>query len=315
MRICFLFRGENERFSRGYMNSCNNINNWNRTLFQDVLSKGHTYEITFITYPSNVLELLCSLIRPNHLVINQSISQTQNCKDIAKWILEHKDEYDRFIILRFDILYKLPITEWNHWTSNGITLLNKDVCWLDERLCSDLVFICDQEMIEPFSKALIYTRRQAHQVSQYLCINDIPFNLMFDDFYHIYNHPYYAIAMLNPEPNLDVPFQMTLPDPVDFVERSVTYKKLIQMGLDSTDHCCIVVNDEASVQTKIPEISYLYSVFTWISFKSKYIDEVKKIHTKKRFLYHTDIKPTFTLEIEGFNLTEQEKSDFTPRDS
>ena len=315
MRICFLFRGENERFTRGYMNSCNNIQNWNRTLFQDVVSKGDTYDIAFITYPSSILELLCSLMRPTHLVINQSISQTQNCKDIAKWIDAHKNDYDRFVILRFDILYKLPITEWNHWTSTGITLLNKDVCWLDERLCSDLVFICDQEMIEPFSKALIYTRRQAHQVSQYLCLHDIPFHLMFNDFYHIYNHPYYAIAVLNPEPNLDLPFQMTLADQVDFVERSVTYKKLVGMGLDCTDHCCIIVKDESSIQTKIPEISYLYTVFTSVSFDSPFIEDLKKIHTKKRFVYDTDKTPTFTLEIDTFNLTNQEKEDFTPRDS
>ena len=315
MKICFLFRGENERFSRGYMNSCNNINNWNRTLFQDVISKGHTYEITFITYPSRILEVLSSLIRPNHLIINESISQTQNCKDIAKWILEHKNDYDRFIILRFDILYKLPITEWNHWMSNGITLLNKDIHWLDERLCSDLVFICDKESIEPFSKALIYTRRQAHQVSQYLRLHDIPFNLMFDYFFHIYNHPYYAIAVLNPEPNLDKPFQITIPDPVNFLEKSITFKKLIEMGLDSTDHCCIVMKDKASILTKIPEISYLYTVFTSISFDSPFIEDLKKIHTKKRFLYETVMTPTFTLEIDTFNLTNQEKEDFTPRDS
>ena len=43
--------------------------------------------------------------------------------------------------------------------------------------------------------------------------------------------------------------------------------------------------------------------------------ELKKIHTSKRFLYDTDKEPTFTLDIDTFNLTEQEKGDFTPRDS
>jgi hypothetical protein len=138
---------------------------------------------------------------------------------------------------------------------------------------------------------------------------------MFTDFYHIYNHPYYAIAVLNPEPNLDIFFQMTIPDQIDFVKRSVTYKKLIEMGLDCTDQCCIVVNDEASLLTKIPEISYLYTVFDWISFDSPFIEELRKIHTAKRFIYYTDKQPTFTLNIDTFNLTEQEKSDFTPRHS
>jgi hypothetical protein len=299
------------------MNSCYNIENWSNALFHDVRSAGHTYDIVFHTYTSNCLELLTSLLHPRYIELNLSISQTANCKNIAKWLREHVNEYDRFVILRFDILYRIPITQWPHWNSTGIILVNRDKHWLDERLCTDFVFIADAESIQDLAKGLEYTRRQAHQVSQYFYRNDIPFHLMYSEIYGIQNHPLYLVKGVEPDPVVGTIF-FGIPFSDSYVvESSITYSSIIKNnnGYPDIEHCRIRLNSKESITDKIPEICYLYTVFKWISFESPFTEELKKIHTAKRFLYDTNKEPTFTLNIDTFNLTEQEKCDFTPRDS
>ena len=317
MKVCLLFRGENERVhpKRGYMNSCFNIENWETTLFNDLKSAGHTYDIVFHTYETRSLEMLTSLLVPKYVEINPSVSQVTNCKNVADWIILHKNEYDRFIIIRFDIIYRIKITEWPKWNEKGLFIVNREKHWLDERLCTDFVFIADKNSVEDLVGALRYTRRQAHQVLQYFYLNDIQFHLMYDEVYTIENHPLYLIVGLEPPPNFSEKFQ-GIPIPC-MLPYSQTYSEILKKngGELNTKHCCIRLNNETSIKSKISEVCYLYTVFEWISFDSPFIEELRKIHTAKRFIYYTDKQPTFTLDIDTFNLTEQEKSDFTPRDS
>jgi len=318
MKICFLFRGENERNnSRGYMNSCYNIENWSKTLFDDVLAAGHIYDIVFHTYESNCLEMLTSLVHPTYVELHPSISQTANCKNVAKWLREHADEYDRVVIIRFDILYRIPITQWPQWNSKGILLVNRDKHWYDERICSDFIFIADKEYVQDLAKGLEYTRRQAHQVSQYFYRNDIPFQLMYTNYYGLQNHPLYIVKGLEPDPILDTEFPGIALSKTDVLACSTTYSIMIKKnnGYINTTHCKIILSNKSSIIDKVAEICYLYTVFEWISFESPFIEEIKKIHTSKRFQYDTDKEPTFILDIDTFNLTEQEKGDFTPRNS
>jgi hypothetical protein len=299
------------------MNSCYNIENWSKTLFNDVLAAGHTYDIVFNTYTSNCLEMLTSLLLPKYVELHPSISQTANCKNVAKWLREHADEYDRFIIIRFDILYRIPITQWPQWNSTGIILVSRDKHWYDERICADFIFIADKEYVQDLAKGLEYTRRQAHQVSQYFYRNDIPFQLMYTNYYGLQNHPLYIVKGLEPDPVLDTDFPGIAFSEEDVLACSTTYSSMVKKnnGYPCTEHCRIQLYTQESIIDKISEICYLYTVFKWISFESPFIDELKKIYTSKRFLYDTDKTPTFTLNVETFNLTEQEKADFTPRDS
>jgi len=317
MKICLLFRGENVRVHqfRGYMNPLFNIDNWTNTIFNDLIEKGHTYDIVFHTYNSSSLEMLTSLLIPKYVEINPSVSQVTNCKLVADWISKHKNEYDRFIILRFDIIYRIKITKWPKWNENGVFIVNREKHWLDERIGADFIFMCDQDYVKDLAAALRYTRRQAHQVLQYFCINDIPFHLMYDDVFNIDKHPLYLIVGLEPPPDFSSPYEGE--KQTDILKNSKTYAGLLEKngGEFKKDHCCIKLYNEQYIIDKIPEICYLYTVFEWISFDSPFIEELKKIHTAKRFLYETDKEPTFTLDVDTFSLTEQEKSDFTPRDS
>lgn len=317
MKICFLFRGDNERHNhRGHMIPMNNIDNWNKTLFEDATSNGYSYDIVFHTYPSNSLEMLTSLLKPKYSEINPCISQTVNLKNVAKWMREHRNEYDRFIIIRFDVLYRISLTKWRCWDQTGIIIVNRDVHWLDERLCSDFIFICDKESIDNLADGLNYRKREftgGHQVMQYFDLYDIPYHLMYTEFYNMYQHPLYVTKGEEPDPNLTEIYPGT-PVP-DIKHKSKTYVGLLEKngGEFDKEHCRLILHRKESLIDKVPEISYLYTVFKWISFDSPFIEELKSIHTKKRFIYDTIMVPTFILNVDEFNLTEQEKGDFAPR--
>jgi hypothetical protein len=101
----------------------------------------------------------------------------------------------------------------------------------------------------------------------------------------------------------------------DIKHKSKTYVALLEKNGGEFDkgHCRLVLHKKESLIDKVPEISYLYTVFKWISFDSPFIEELKSIYTKKRFIYDAYIPATFTVNIDEFNLTEQEKGDFAPR--
>jgi hypothetical protein len=122
---------------------------------------------------------------------------------------------------------------------------------------------------------------------------------------------------LEPDPVLDTKFTGVPFSEVDVLACSKTYSSIIKNnnGYPNTEHCRIKLYNQESILGKLPEICYLYTVFEWISFESPFIEELRKIHTAKRFLYEADKTPTFTLDVDTFNLSEQEKSDFIPRDS
>jgi hypothetical protein len=196
MKVCLIFRGENIRNKWGSVNALNNINNWNRTIFDDLKMKHIDYDIYFFTYHTEILEDLEKILNVKK-IFKEGFNSQNECMDfISNFMIENKNLYDRFVILRFDFLYRLKITEWNNWNSNGIILVNKDVNWPTKKLYADIIFIIDKQMIETFQKVLKSNNRIAgHTVGKNLFENNINFYIMYEDFYHMDNHPLHALAL------------------------------------------------------------------------------------------------------------------------
>jgi hypothetical protein len=263
-------------------------------LFKDLPSQD--YDITFITYESPVLEMLTSFLKPKTLLIKPSISQIQNMRDVADYCLENKDTYTRFIILRFDVLYRIPLLSWTIWKEPGITLVNRDAHWFDEKLYSDHVFIVDKGFVEPFRKAVYHTTRQPHQVGQYLALHKIPINLMFDTFHNNDSHPLYTMSI---ESVNDSSFKAAeIESPLSY---NSTYVSFIEKGLKETECCRILVPSKEVFFAKLPEINYLTTVFTKIIFSSECIDLIRPIYSGPQFAYN-ELGQFFTIDLESFTL-------------
>ena len=292
MKICFLFRGET---LRGSSNALNNLENWQAMLFKDLPPQD--YDITFITYDSPVVEMLESFLKPKTLLIKPSISQIQNMRDIADYCLDNKDYYDRFIILRFDVVYRIPLLSWNIWNKPGITLVNRDVHWFDEKLYADHVFIVDKDFTEPFRKGVYHTTRQPHQVGQYLTVHKVPINLMYDTFHTNDSHPLYTLSVEsanNASFNVKEIENPLLNNPI--------FSSFLEKGMMSTEVCKVLIPSKKIFFSKLPEINYLKTVFDSIICISDFTDDIKTIYSDSQFSFNMSAQ-CFTIDLETFSLT------------
>jgi hypothetical protein len=291
MKICFLFRGET---IRGSANALNNVENWQAMLFKDLPRQD--YDITFITYESPILEMLTSFLKPKILLIKPSISQIQNMRDIADYCLENKDTYDRFIILRFDVLYRIPLLSWNIWNKPGITLVNRDAHWYDEKLYSDHVFIVDKDFTEPFRKGVYHTTRQPHQVGQYLALHKVPINLMYDTFHTNESHPLYTMSLESVNNTSFKAIEIENP-----LLNNPIYSSFLEKGMMSTNVCKLIISSKKIFFSKLSEINYLKTVFDSIICISDFTDDIKLIYSDSQFIFNTSVQ-CFTINLETFSL-------------
>ena len=131
-RLCLIFRGENKRDYIKSISAIENIINWREMLFDDLKNKNeYAYDIVFVTYDSEILYELKKEIGPTDVIINnkENSSQASLFGTVNEYIQGHKTIYDRFVILRFDIIYKVAITDWPKWAINSITVPCKDITW------------------------------------------------------------------------------------------------------------------------------------------------------------------------------------------
>jgi hypothetical protein len=212
MKVCIIFRGDNVREShtdvnRRYIDILMCWDNLKKTLVDDLINNGHECEIVFITYPSEIIEKIKEVINPKYIEIHNKEYQKKNFEDVVTYMNNHKNEYDRFVILRCDFRYRFGITKWPKWNETGLFLVNKDVHWPSRYLYSDILFIVDSNSLNLFSSAFSYTKYcdTLHDMVTYLYVNKDPFHLMYDEYYHMDKHPLHSLASLEPEVDLDNP--------------------------------------------------------------------------------------------------------------
>lgn len=214
MRVCIIFRGEN---SRNRMDAkytyCDIILCWNnikKTICDDLINNGHSYDISFITYPSEIIEEIKKVIDPKYLILHDKISQIENFKNVGRFMKEKQNEYDRFVILRCDFRYRFGITKFPKWNETGIFIVNRDVTWNTQKLYADILFMVDSKEVDIFIKASESDNfcGSLHALGRYLYNNNIPFHLMYEGYYHMHNHPLKSMPNYEEEPDLDNPKQI-----------------------------------------------------------------------------------------------------------
>jgi hypothetical protein len=212
MKICIIFRGENVRPN---VHLDKNVENWKTTIFNNIINNNYDPYITFITYDSNMLDYLKKEINPNEVILypyrnnDDGQSQIYNFEKVNDYIQINKNKFDRFVILRFDIIYNINITRWNCWTETGIILPSKDITWNSTLLYNDLVFIIDKDYdifneavkymmnLNNIPKHMRYSHHDStpHNIGQYLFLKSYNIILMYNETLDgIYNHPLYKFS-------------------------------------------------------------------------------------------------------------------------
>lgn len=194
-KICVIVRGHCVREGnphRKYVDSLMCWPNWKSTFCNA--------DFAFVTYPASIINQIKETIQPVHIELHQPVTQIENFANVLAFMENNRNNYDRFIIVRSDITYKKPADQWPNWNKHGIILINKDVHWPSKKFYSDTLFIVDSHMIDIFSEAFysnIY-EETLHGIGQYLYENNIPFHLLYEEYYHISKHPLYWMASLDP---------------------------------------------------------------------------------------------------------------------
>ena len=216
MKVLIIFRGENQRYRNapdqpgysGLIKSIDCVANWNATLFNDLKENGIDYDVMFITYSSPILAELIDKVRPIKTITDGPVKQAGHLKTAAAIMMQEKGNYDRIVILRFDFQYRIKITKWPKWDRAGIILASKDIGWENNKCYHDIVFIVDSSDAEKMYAAIHHAmvgEDYHNKIGFYLYHNNIPFELMYENGYHMINHPLYALKHFDKEPDLENP--------------------------------------------------------------------------------------------------------------
>jgi hypothetical protein len=220
-KIALIFRGDNVREhghqGRKYTDALQNWNNWKKTLVDDLYEKGYSSDIIFITYDSNIVDKIKEIIQPKCIEIHEKTAkQRNNFQQVLQFIKNNREKYDRFVIMRCDIQYRIPITTWPKWNEYGIFIVNKDVHWSTQKIYADVLFIVDNKSIDILVQAeteidtIDPESPDMHCIGKVLYLQNIPFHLMYDEYYHMYEHPLHVLIGIENEPDLDNPSQGTI---------------------------------------------------------------------------------------------------------
>ena len=292
--ICFIFRGDILRNDRpSVLESA--IFNWFETIFKHL--DRNEIKVVFITYESFILEELAKVLGANEIIINKRISQLQNMNDVGDYMKKNKDNYSRFVIMRFDVLYRYEIHSWNKWNQEGIIIVSPDIHYFDERYVDDLLFIVDSYAVEPFVQALNLCMYQPHEVGIYLTTNFIPFHLMYSDCFPNTHHPLYILNNIGDPINL-AKYYSGVPATEGLRKcNPVYYSFFDKYGLNFQERNCIIhISLKNCFYAKLPELNWLKTVFLNIYFVSTFNDEIAYIYPMPRFHFE-EINDTNAINI------------------
>ena len=207
MHVAFIFRGDISRDQSGprnYIDALICYNNWKSALFDDIILAGDTYEIIFITYDSPILNDAKLKFNPTYCEILPERCQITNFQRVLNYVNLNKNRFDRFVILRFDMMYKIRITSWPKWAEKGIFLFNKDVTYKTRKLYSDIIFIFDSNTADTVCHLKeIYHGPTLHSFGTALEKKEVSFHLLYDTYHHILSNPLFVIGSMQKEPDLN----------------------------------------------------------------------------------------------------------------
>ena len=206
MKVALIFRGDNisnQQGDRSYIDALSCYGKWKTNIFDNLTNNSHEYDIIFITYDSSIISNIREIFNPKDIILIPRESQYHNLINIVEFMKNNENNYDRFVILRCDFTYRIPIVLWPKWDNTGIIVVNRDVHWPSLKLYSDILFICDSSSIYNFENAVLSIKdhKTLHAIPKYLYDNNIHFTLMYDEYYHMNAHPLHILETIhNNEP-------------------------------------------------------------------------------------------------------------------
>jgi hypothetical protein len=154
MRNLIVFRGDyaQVRYPKAV---CKNLHSY---VLQYMKEKGIGIDVIFCTYPSDIdkLKVYENSFNPINIYYTES-GQVLNFKESLRRAHDIYNKYDYIIFLRFDIVYKMNISEWDIFTKEGVILPYKErTNYYDtQSLYGDVIIVMSQYVFSEAAYALL----------------------------------------------------------------------------------------------------------------------------------------------------------------
>ena len=197
--VLIIFRGSYTRVQDPIF-VCKNIQS---KVLRALAEKDLKYDVFFSTYNDDFEKLTVykKALSPKRIYFSQN-GQVINFKETLEFIDPFVKSYKFIVFLRFEAIYKLPITEWNFFDKSGLILPFKEdtgalfdkTGWYNDSiiiLSSDIffnfknsLFACAKEMFQP--------ENTLHNLANIVLKYDktIPVSCLFDGYFQS-NHSHY----------------------------------------------------------------------------------------------------------------------------
>lgn len=215
MKYLLIYRGDNVREKdherkREYTNLLINWENHLEVFIEDCKKNGHTCDVALVSYSSNIIQKIVEIIKPKIIILNDKSIQSDNFSNVVNLMIDNINTYDRFIISRCDISYKLPLSKWPKIEKKGIFVVNKNVHWPTYKYYSDVLFICDSPYVKLFNTAFNIIINNGyvghiHALGKFLYENKYNFICMYDGYYHMLNNPLHQLTSMEGIADLNKP--------------------------------------------------------------------------------------------------------------
>jgi len=194
-KILIVFRGGYTRVTN-VEHVCKNINTY---IIEPLRSENYIPDIIFSTYNENLrkLDIYTRYLSPKKILFtNKYDNQVPNFKETLNNMKSIYSEYSYIIFLRFEAIYKIPITKWNFYNKIGVILPFKEdskemfekVQWYNDNIiiisnnyfqqCADIIIQAPTHLFTPGGGTLHNIPNILHRID-----NTIPIHCLVDGFY------------------------------------------------------------------------------------------------------------------------------------
>lgn len=173
MKSLIIFRGDYSYVTTPEV-VCKNLLKY---IVSPMREKNHVIDVIFCTYQSNLdkLKIYEEFLNPIgiHFTETGQINNFKASLQIVKDTYE-KNIYDHILFLRFDVIYKINIDDWNIFNNDGITFpFKEDTIELfnSYKYYSDIIIILSNSIFLDVANFLINTNNQAYRPPN--CLHNI----------------------------------------------------------------------------------------------------------------------------------------------
>lgn len=180
-KCAIMLRGHHHRIDRygNQVDSRSAVSSYQQQIIQPLKKQFEQVDIFLCTHPSHVETEIVKTYEPVGCYIDHDgWCYTQKHMMFKALAMLRGSDYDKYFILRFDCLWKKPVTEWDVWLPGDnayIPWREYHHLWMEGYRVGDQLHVVDGNCLQGFADSLVFHHREA----------DMNFHYIYDPLVHM----------------------------------------------------------------------------------------------------------------------------------